>query len=340
MQKHMRFGIIAIAVILVLTTIQLPTQAQVDSDDCVNKHLILDGDTLLGIARRYNVNMQELALLNGITNPSYIRIGDILCLDGLVAALPAPGGGTGGPSTTPTATDTPTDTPEPAATVEPKDETPTAPPAPPVVGIGAISVTVGGRTYTTDAQGYYTVQRGDNLYRIALAFGLSIGQLAAVNNIPDTGVVYVGQRLLITPPTPSFPVPGSIPAISIQPRIAGPGDTVSVRGFNYPANTNIDLYLEKPSLNRKSDVLLTVTTDDAGTFAADVEIPAEWPDGWPINTRTVSISGYATGTVYWGMNFFINSAWSSAPALPAAPPVTATEDGDTDTESGSTPGTG
>lgn len=286
MRKALPVGVITLALILTLVPIGF---AQVDPADCVNTYMIVDGDTLSEIAKRFNVNMNELAQLNGIQNPSYIRIGDILCLDGLAEAQPAPGDD-----------GTPTITP--------------APPPPPIyyppVGIGQVSVTLGGRTYATDANSYYTVQSGDNLYRIGLAFGVTREQLAAVNGITDQNRVLAGTRLFIPRPTPSFPVPGSIPAISIQPTLAGPGDTVTIMGYNYPANASVDLYLEKPSLNRRSNVLTTVTTDAAGRFTTTVTIPATWPESAPINTRTVSISGRAADNIHWGMNFFINSAWT------------------------------
>ena len=43
----------------------------------------------------------------------------------------------------------------------------------------------------------YTVQPGDNLFRIALRFGRSMQAIAAANNIPNTGLIFVGQVLVI-----------------------------------------------------------------------------------------------------------------------------------------------
>jgi LysM repeat protein len=43
----------------------------------------------------------------------------------------------------------------------------------------------------------YTVQPGDNLFRIALRFGRSMQAIAAANNIPNTGLIFVGQVLII-----------------------------------------------------------------------------------------------------------------------------------------------
>jgi len=43
----------------------------------------------------------------------------------------------------------------------------------------------------------YVVQRGDNLFRIALRFGVSMQALAAANGITNYNHVYVGQALVI-----------------------------------------------------------------------------------------------------------------------------------------------
>lgn len=73
----------------------------------------------------------------------------------------------------------------------------------------------------------YTVQSGDNLYRIALRFGLTTQQLAAANGISDADFIAVGQVLKI-------PGCGGAPATTtgsttgtIQPQA---GDTIAPNG--------------------------------------------------------------------------------------------------------------
>jgi len=59
----------------------------------------------------------------------------------------------------------------------------------------------------------HVVRRGENLYRIALQYGLSYYRLASANNIVNPNHVYVGQRLTIPgrgsspAPQPSNPTP-------------------------------------------------------------------------------------------------------------------------------------
>ncbi|MFZ4815764.1 MAG: LysM peptidoglycan-binding domain-containing protein [Phototrophicaceae bacterium] len=55
--------------------------------------------------------------------------------------------------------------------------------------------------------GSYTVQSGDNLFRIALRFNTNVSALATANNITDVSVVYVGQ--VLTLPAGASPTPSS-----------------------------------------------------------------------------------------------------------------------------------
>lgn len=57
----------------------------------------------------------------------------------------------------------------------------------------------------TSAPLVHVVARGENLYRIALSYGVTLQALALVNHIGDTSQLYVGQQLLI-PPVPSASV--------------------------------------------------------------------------------------------------------------------------------------
>jgi LysM repeat protein len=128
------------------------------------------GDTLYSIARRYGTTVTAIAQANGILNPAYISVGQVLLI--------------------------PT---EPAW------------PSPPPTG------------------GYYTVQRGDNLYRIALRFGTTYWAVAVANNLPNPNNIYAGQRLLIpgyAAPPPSVPpvrpwvAPTATPTPTPTPQIA------------------------------------------------------------------------------------------------------------------------
>lgn len=49
----------------------------------------------------------------------------------------------------------------------------------------------------TPPEEYYTVQRGDNLTRIAQRFGTTVKQLVAWNNIPNPNLIFPGQVLRV-----------------------------------------------------------------------------------------------------------------------------------------------
>ena len=60
------------------------------------------------------------------------------------------------------------------------------------------------------AQSYHVVGSGENLFRVALRYGLSVQGLAAANNITNASQVYVGQRLLIPGRAASAPAGKSV----------------------------------------------------------------------------------------------------------------------------------
>ena len=96
----------------------------------------------------------------------------------------------------------PTNTPVPEAAV-------VSPTTAPGDGSSAVAATI------------HVVQRGENLFRIALRYGTTVQALASANGIANPGLLYVGQRL-------------TIPGSSGQPTPAPSGGTTHVvqRGEN------------------------------------------------------------------------------------------------------------
>ena len=135
-----------------------------------NVYIVQRGDNLLNIARRFNTTVGTLAQLNGIANPNQIFAGQQLRLPG--------SGGTGGPN--PTAIPTL----PPVATTAPTQVQPQ-----PTSGIIPTSVPPAPRTHV--------VLPGDNLYRIAIRYGVSLAELGAVNNITNFNLIFTGQVLQI-----------------------------------------------------------------------------------------------------------------------------------------------
>jgi hypothetical protein len=51
----------------------------------------------------------------------------------------------------------------------------------------------------TGTEQVYTVQAGDNLFRIGLNYGCTVEQLSVFNNIPAPYIIYPGQQIRIPP---------------------------------------------------------------------------------------------------------------------------------------------
>ncbi len=104
----------------------------------------------------------------------------------------------------------------------------------------------------TGGQRTHVVQAGENLFRIALNYGLPIDYLAAVNGIANPRQIYVGQVLIIpdgtapaepAPPQPA-PAPAEVPAPQPAPAAATvhtvqSGETLASIGRRYGVNWTV-----------------------------------------------------------------------------------------------------
>ncbi|HLO61903.1 MAG TPA: peptidoglycan DD-metalloendopeptidase family protein [Azonexus sp.] len=79
--------------------------------------------------------------------------------------------------------------------------------------------------------GYYTVKRGDTLYRIALDNGQDHRDIAAWNNIANPSAIKEGQVLRVIPPGAAEPVDGAV----TKPIATGSG--VETRSLDQPAGS-------------------------------------------------------------------------------------------------------
>ena len=76
---------------------QAPTLAVAAPAVTPSTHQVASGETLTGISARYGTSIASLIAANGISNPSYIRAGQVLAVPGASAAQPA-----AAPATSPT----------------------------------------------------------------------------------------------------------------------------------------------------------------------------------------------------------------------------------------------
>ncbi|HLA42503.1 MAG TPA: LysM domain-containing protein, partial [Aggregatilineales bacterium] len=232
---------VLILFILITGLVGVPAANAQSPSNCVNTVMVWDNDTIPGIASRHGVVASELATLNGLQVNSSLKIGQVLCMDGLIVAQPASGAntfGTGGPTTNTPATgnvttdasstavdesDTTTDsssdtTSEADETEEDAAATDTS------AGTGSASggqqeqtqqtVPVTPQIFWRGQAGnalptgwrVYTVSIGDTLYSIAGRYGLPVQRIAEINNIVNQSIIFAGEALLI-PPSSTEPAP-------------------------------------------------------------------------------------------------------------------------------------
>ncbi len=201
---------IVIGALLGALLMGLPGLAQ---EDASVTHVVQTGETLFRIALNHNTTVQAIMLANDLSSPNLIYTGQVL-------AIPQTG---------------------------PAHQSVSAPATHTVqagenlfrisrgygVSMNAIMATNGiadpdrlyvGQVLAIPAGGMpeaaqeapqakHTVQAGENLFRIALRYGVSVDALAAANGIQNTAQIYAGQVLAI---------PGAAPADAPQPQAEAP----------------------------------------------------------------------------------------------------------------------
>jgi lysozyme len=212
-------------IVMVLTVIALFTVAAgpafadgatlAETPTNANSYIVQRGDTLSRIARYFGVNLYTLAAVNSIYNLNRVYTGQVLNIAAARGTVPPPASYP--VDSAPTGAN--------AYTVQRGDilsriarhfgvnlytlatvngitdynrlyagqvlniaaARPTVPPPAPTFPVDSAPVNASS----------YTVQRGDNLFRIALHFGVNLTRLASVNGISNSRVIYSGQVLSI-----------------------------------------------------------------------------------------------------------------------------------------------
>ncbi|MFW5748082.1 MAG: LysM peptidoglycan-binding domain-containing protein [Chloroflexota bacterium] len=84
------------------------------------------------------------------------------------------------------------------------------------------------QTQTEENQTIHVVQPGENLFRISLRYDVTIAQIQQANNIANTNLIFVGQRLII--PTAGTPPPSQPPQQPQPPSQPSPSTYTVQRG--------------------------------------------------------------------------------------------------------------
>ena len=177
----------------------VPEASPVVTPDVTGVYTVQSGDTLSGIAAMYGTSAESLAILNGISNPNLIYVGQQIKVTG--SASPAPAQPV---SSTTTYTVQSGDTLSEIAARYGMSVSEIAS----LNGISDANFIYVGQVLklsgssapvqSAPSSSVYTVQYGDTLSGIAAAYGTTTDALAALNGISDPNTIYVGQQLTIS----------------------------------------------------------------------------------------------------------------------------------------------
>ncbi|MCL4247192.1 MAG: LysM peptidoglycan-binding domain-containing protein [Anaerolineae bacterium] len=154
-------------------------------------------------------------------------------------------------------------------------------------------------------QTIHVVQPGENLFRISLRYGVSMGAIAQANGIANINLIFVGQRLVIPgvgapvpTPVPATPVPGAPTPVppTTGTYVVQRGDTLSAIARRF--NTTVQALaaangIANPNLIYPGQVL-QVGGGGTGTTPPPVVTP---PPGPPVTTG-FSLGGHVFGFSY------------------------------------------
>lgn len=172
LQTQQAGGVVPTSPVLLTPGVTVQVQPTVQTTDC--EYLVQIGETLSQIARRYNLTIDQIANYNNITNPNLIRAGYPIIIPGCGLLTPT-----------------------------------TAPATPISSGQGGLVVTPTQPLDNSQGPFTYTVQAGDNIYRISVRYGITMRELLSANpQISDMNFISEGQRITVPgPPTQFTPVP-------------------------------------------------------------------------------------------------------------------------------------
>ncbi|MCY3658620.1 MAG: LysM peptidoglycan-binding domain-containing protein [Caldilineaceae bacterium] len=251
-----RWGLVCLLLLVLgLAVALLPSQSLLAQGQ--NQHVVRTGDTLYSIAARYGTTVDAIVALNGLSSGTYIYVGQVLRIPG---GSTGPASGGAGCSATHVVQagenllaialwyEVSMDAIVAANGIANANQ----------IGIGQELCIPSGTSGVVQAPvptpapsgpsqaTTHTVAGGENLYRIALRYGVPTGLLMAVNGITDPTTLSIGQVLVIpgtdTPVTQPAPVQPA-PVQPVPAQVAQPPAVTGVGTNEYRASywNNTDL---------------------------------------------------------------------------------------------------
>lgn len=201
-------------------------------------HVVQDGETLSSIAALYGVTVDELILVNNLTNPEFLFAGQELLIPGQVGDAAATLYTVQMGDTLASIAAAFNTTPEAIASENHLLN--------PQFVYGGQQLVVTSRTGSAQPRPltgtFHLVQPGETLALVALRYNLGIEELAAANNLILPAVLFKGQRLLIPGDQPYQPLNDEWVQVKVHPARAVQGQTVAVYVENQLEGTPIGTF--------------------------------------------------------------------------------------------------
>lgn len=232
------------AVLALLITIIPPSTMAAPPQDGPITYVVQPGDNLFSIARRYGTTPAAIMAANGLTS-DFIYVGQRLVVPVGTPSSPS----VSPPSPLPTRQGVSNSTFQCTYTVQPRD-TLFSIAYRSKVSVSALMqanflyspiirvnqpLNVPCLSTSSDSFPIYTVQPGDNIFRIAIRYNTTIYAIALVNGIPNPHWVFVGQNLVI-PYLGSFTWTQTPPPV--LPTTPGVTNTVVISDATTPISTS------------------------------------------------------------------------------------------------------
>lgn len=255
-------------VVLALALVFATVQAQDTSN--LSVHVVQRGENLFRIALSYGLTTDELAQLNGITDPNSIQVGQRLLVPAQGNVIPQmhtvqPGetlqsiGSLYGVSVDTLATLNNLANPnslyigQVLNLVAPDAAPPNSLVTAPLQVAGSASPQVETNVLPTSGQQpttiIHTVLPGETLFRIAMSYGTTVNEVVQANSLGDPEFIYAGQTLVIPnviPPQLAIDLPEPITGLEVLPLVLIEGQTGRFRLTSTAAVTVAGTFLNAP----------------------------------------------------------------------------------------------
>lgn len=276
----MKKQIICYLLILTAGMLWLPALVIAQNEDPVAPgltiHVVQRGENLFRIALDYGLTPDELAQLNGITNPDNLLVGQRLLVPSTPVEPEAQTHIVQAGETLRSIADLYGKTVEELAQINGIAD-------PDTLFIGQIlelqpgsidapietAPTVPNTATSAPQSVFHIVQSGETLFRIATSYGLSVNELAAANGIGDPTLIFAGQQLIIPgiqPPQFAVDLPTPITHLEVDPVFFVEGGTGSIQ-----ITTSEAVTLSGTFMNRE---LRIISTQNNQQHSMLVGIPA------------------------------------------------------------------